>query len=594
MNNCKESHTFHIPVMGIGYSIDSPVRVAKYGINSVISLVDDGILEKMRQFYSFKLNIPFEAIPANSEDYRARRITAYLNLIDELVKQSFEELKDSIDNKTKELQKYFELLPDSDWLKDKYESVVQKLQGIDLKKWLQANLISGAIDVNIMTKLDKANTYQNNPLPVEYNDAHAAMRGFAVSNLSNSSMVLSAGLNPRLYSYIEKFEDFYPKDDSGFLKKKITLKVSDFRSALIQGKFLAKKGIWVSEYRIESGLNCGGHAFVSQGSLIGPVLDEFRLKRDSLVQEVHAVLAQSLKEKNRFVPQGPLKIKVTAQGGVGTSTEHNFLLKYYNLDSVGWGTPFLLVPEVSNVDEETLKLLQDAREDDVYLSDISPYGVPFNNLKNNTKDIQKEKRIAEGKPGSSCFKKYGSFNFEFPGNPVCTGSREYQKKKLAELNEKTLDKVTYEKEYRKIVDKACICVGLGTAALIKNGISMSTEDEGVSVCPGPNIAYFSKIVSLKEMVDHIYGRNNIMVRTDRPHVFINELTINVNYLETKIADNTIPTDKSNELILGFKNYFLDGIKYYENLFQNNTVDSESVKQSSLKHLEELKTRLNNL
>ena len=349
MNNCKESHTFHIPVMGIGYSIDSPVRVAKYGINSVISLVDDGILEKMRQFYSFKLNIPFEAITANSEDYRARRITAYLNLIDELVKQSFEELKDSIDNKTKELQKYFELLPDSDWLKDKYESVVQKLQGIDLKKWLQANLISGAIDVNIMTKLDKANTYQNNPLPVEYNDAHAAMRGFAVSNLSNSSMVLSAGLNPRLYSYIEKFEDFYPKDDSGFLKKKITLKVSDFRSALIQGKFLAKKGIWVSEYRIESGLNCGGHAFVSQGSLIGPVLDEFRLKRDSLVQEVHAVLAQSLKEKNRFVPQGPLKIKVTAQGGVGTSTEHNFLLKYYNLDSVGWGTPFLLVPEVSYV-----------------------------------------------------------------------------------------------------------------------------------------------------------------------------------------------------------------------------------------------------
>ena len=123
---------------------------------------------------------------------------------------------------------------------------------------------------------------------------------------------------------------------------------------------------------------------------------------------------------------------------------------------------------------------------------------------------------------------------------------------------------------------------------------MSTEDEGVSVCPGPNIAYFSKIVSLKEMVDHIYGRNNIMTRVDRPHVFINELTINVNYLETKIADNTIPTDKSNEIILGFKNYFLDGIKYYENLFQNNTVDSESVQQSSLKHLEELKTRLNNL
>jgi hypothetical protein len=586
-------HTFHIPVMGIGYSIDSPVRVAKYGIDSVISLVDDGIIEKMRQFYSLKLNIPFEPIPTNSEDYRARRITAYLNLIDELVKQSFEELKNSIDNKTRELQKYFEMLPDTAWLKDKYETIVQKLQSTDVKKWLNANLISGAIDVNIMTKLDKANTFQNNPLPVEYNDAHAAMRGFAVSNLTNSSLVLSAGLNPRLYSYIEKFEDFYP-DENNFLKKKITLKVSDYRSALIQGKFLAKKGIWVSEYRIESGLNCGGHAFVSQGSLVGPVLDEFRLKRDVLIQETHAVLIQALKDKNRHVPETPLKIRVTAQGGVGTNNEHNFLLSYYKLDSVGWGSPFLLVPEVTNVDKETLRLLQDAKEDDVYLSDISPYGVPFNNLRNNTKDLQKEKKIADGKPGSNCIKRYGQFNFEFPGTPLCTGSKEYQAKKLKELSEKSIDKATYEKEYRKIVDKACICVGLGTSALIKNEISTEAEGDGVSVCPGPNIAYFSKIVSLKEMVDHIYGRANIIERNDRPHVFVNELVININYLESKIADNTIPTDKSNELIAGFKNYFLDGISYYKNLFTTVEVDTPESTKNSLKQLEELESRLNRL
>ena len=588
-----EPHTFHIPVMGIGYTIDSPVRIAKFGISSVISLVDDGIIEKMRQFYCIKLNLPYEPIPSNSEDYRARRITAYLNLIDALVKESFEELKNSIDNKTKELSKYFEMLPDSSWLKEKYESVCQKLQGSDLKKWLNANLVSGAIDVNIMTKLDKSNTFQNEPLPVEYNDAHAAMRGFAVSNLTNSSLVLSAGLNPRLYSYIEKFEDFYPTPE-GELKKKITLKVSDFRSALVQGKFLAKKGIWVSEYRIESGLNCGGHAFVSQGSLIGPVLDEFRLKRDELVHEVFSVLSHALKQKNRYVPETPLKIRVTAQGGVGTANEHEFLLKYYKLDSVGWASPFLLVPEVTNVDEDTLKLLQAAKEDDVYLSDISPYGVPFNNLKRNTKDQEKENRIKEGKPGSPCYKKYGSFNFEFPGDPLCTGSRIYQNLKIKELNEKNLDQETYQKEYRKIVDKACICVGLGTSALLKNNISTNSEGTGVSVCPGPNIAFFSKITTLKEMVDHIYGRTNIMERTDRPHVFVNELIININYLETKIADNTIPTDKSNELIAGFKSYFLDGIKYYEDLFANNIVDTETVKQISLKHLENLKNRLNNL
>ena len=45
-------------------------------------------------------------------------------------------------------------------------------------------------------------------------------------------------MNPRLYSYIEKFDDFYP-DASGDIKKKIILKVSDYRSAIIQGKFPA-------------------------------------------------------------------------------------------------------------------------------------------------------------------------------------------------------------------------------------------------------------------------------------------------------------------------------------------------------------------
>ena len=69
---------------------------------------------------------------------------------------------------------------------------------------------------------------------------------------------LAAGFNRRLYAYIEQFKDFYA-DAKGEIKKKIILKVSDFRSTIIQGKFLAKKGLWVSEYRIESGLNCGGH-----------------------------------------------------------------------------------------------------------------------------------------------------------------------------------------------------------------------------------------------------------------------------------------------------------------------------------------------
>ena len=31
-------HSFHIPVLGLGYSIDTPVKVARFGISSVISI----------------------------------------------------------------------------------------------------------------------------------------------------------------------------------------------------------------------------------------------------------------------------------------------------------------------------------------------------------------------------------------------------------------------------------------------------------------------------------------------------------------------------------------------------------------------------
>ncbi len=44
-----KAHSFHIPVMGIGYTVDTPLKVAQYGIDSVISLVDDILLEKLRK-----------------------------------------------------------------------------------------------------------------------------------------------------------------------------------------------------------------------------------------------------------------------------------------------------------------------------------------------------------------------------------------------------------------------------------------------------------------------------------------------------------------------------------------------------------------
>ena len=81
----SDVHQFHIPVMGTGFTIDTPLHVAKYGISSVISLVDDILIEQMRKFHCERVGKPYEAITNKDKDARAHRITAYLNLLDERI-----------------------------------------------------------------------------------------------------------------------------------------------------------------------------------------------------------------------------------------------------------------------------------------------------------------------------------------------------------------------------------------------------------------------------------------------------------------------------------------------------------------------------
>jgi len=414
--------------MGIGFTIDTPLKVAHLGIDSVISLVDDMLLERLRKMYSEKFSVPYEEITKKAEDLRARRITAYLNLINEFAEKKFEKLKDVTNNQGKELKEYFKLLPETSKLKQEFNELLAKVSDIsELKSWIEKNVKMGSIDVNIMTKVDKENYVKKEQLPVEYNDAHAALRGYALSNLK-SSIVLSAGMNPRLFSYMENFDDFYA-NENGEINKKIILKVSDYRSALIQGKYLAKKGIWVSEYRIESGLNCGGHAFATDGFLLGPALEEFKERREELYNDVYSVLESALERKEKTIPKVKLDMRITAQGGVGTSEEHNFLLDYYGMDSIGWGTPFLLVPSVTTVDNDTRAQLVKAKEKDLYLSGISPLGVPFNSMRGNTKDQERDENLKKGRPGSSCPKGYVQLNKEFGDKAICTASRQYQRLK---------------------------------------------------------------------------------------------------------------------------------------------------------------------
>lgn len=560
-------HSFHIPVLGLGYSIDTPLKVARYGISSVLSIVDDELVERMRAYHSQNRSVDFEAIAKGETDSRSRRITAYLNFLSDCINQDFKALKQQDFTKGNDICRYFELLPDHSKLKHSYDLMMEYPKG-ETKQSFQSVLKNamrmGNIDVNIMAKVDKMN-YINGEYTGDGNtDALAALRGFAESKL-NASVVLSAGMNPKLYSYMEHFNDFFP-DENASLKKRVILKVSDFRSALIQAKFLAKKGLWVSEFRIESGLNCGGHAFATEGYLLGPILEEFKTKKIDMCRELFEMYQLALMQKGISVEK-ELKQKITVQGGIGTAAEHKFLLQHYHLDAAGWGSPFLLVPEVTNVDADTLLQLTGATAQDFYLSNASPLGIRFNNFKNSSIEQQRTERIEKGRPGSPCTKKYLCNNTEFTEKAICTASREYQHLKIKSLKTAGLTADEYEKQFNEVTGKVCLCEGLCSSTYLKYDILKPKENKAVAICPGPNLAYFSDVYSFDEMVSHIYGKINLLEQVERPHVFIKELNLYIDYLQEDIKQQLQNfSDKKMKQLNGFKLQLAEGINYYKKLF----------------------------
>jgi len=292
-------HTFHIPVMGTGFTVDTPLKVARYGISSVLSIGDDILLENMRKYHCKQNGLTFNPIAIHEQDFRARRITAYLDLLADLVIKQVQALRREPFEPGSDITRYFEMLPDSPLKKD-YLGMLKMADSPEktgIQNGLRSRAVPGSIDVNIMTKIDGDRFRDGMRLPPEEAVAMSALRGFAKSRL-RSSIILSAGLNRRLFVYMAGFEDFFP-DGDGYLKKRIVLKVSDFRSAFIQGQILASLGLWVSEYRIESGVNCGGHAFAAKGFLMGPILEEFRQKKPALIEELHRRFRKALSERGR-------------------------------------------------------------------------------------------------------------------------------------------------------------------------------------------------------------------------------------------------------------------------------------------------------
>jgi hypothetical protein len=498
------SHRFHIPVMGTGFTLDTPIKVAPWGIDSVISLVDDDLLEKARLYYQRRLGILDRPIAQNEERARERRTTAYLNVVARVVAESFSMIANSDLRPHSALHTYFGFLPEGP-AKSLYREVMASGRH-DVPAELARHIVPGRIDVNIMTKLDRATKPDGSARPPHESDAVAALLGFAESR-ARGAVIFSAGFNPRLFGVLSKHPAFASANPE---RKEVILKVSDLRSATVQARYLAKNGIWVDEFRVESPINCGGHAFVADGTLLGDILTEFRDNIEALGRELSAKVGWS---------EGDVRVpRVTVQGGLGVASENDLLAQRFGIEKTGWGSPFLLVPEVVAMDLATLARLEKAGQDDIVLSSASPLGVPFWQLITSESEEVRRERIAAGRPGSPCIRGHAALGVDARGLPICPAARTYQKEAIA-----SLEAQPESERSLKVADvtvKSCICYELGGSA--RRVVGDRDRQCAPMVCPGPNLAYFNKSASFREMVDHIYGRVPLTLRSDRPHFMLKE------------------------------------------------------------------------
>jgi len=576
-------HTFHIPVMGTGFTVDTPVKVARWGISSVVSLVDDVLIEQMRRSLSAEHGEPCEPIDDHAEDARARRITEYLDLLDRLVSRQIARVRAAAFETGSDIVRYFEMLPPSP-LRDLYGRMLNASGAARdrMQATLREAVVPGAIDVNIMTKLDRDRDRRGQPLPVHGSDALSALRGFMRSGL-RSSVVLSAGMNRRLFTYMASFTDLLP-DERGELRKRIILKVSDFRSALVQGKLLAKLGLHVSEFRVESGLNCGGHAFGGKGQLLGPILAEFRRERDNLADILHTLRRQALTALGHDAAGEPPPMRLTVQGGLGEHEEHELLRRVYDVDGTGWGSAFLLVPEVVNIDDASLARLEAAGERDIELSEASPLGVPFWSLRTSASETARLRRIALERPGSRCPKGYLVSNTEFTDQPICTASRAFQRRKLEQIGTADLTAPERREQQDAVLVKACICHDLAGGATGPRGIDPEAR---TAVCCGPNTAYFTRRATLQEMVDHIYGRVRLPLAADRPHMLLKELSLHVARLREDVRRWTSePQDDLARSIAECSANLRDGVEHYRALASELVAGRREAFQERLEALQQ--------
>ena len=131
--------------------------------------------------------------------------------------------------------------------------------------------------------------------------------------------------------------------------------------------------------------------------------------------------------------------------------------------------------------------------------------------------------------------------------------------------------------------------GLPTGVLENLNLKSKKDGKGVSVCPGPNIAYFDRTVSLQTMVAHIYGKEQILGNAPRPNLFVKEFRLYLDFLKEKLSEALVPSTSRQQLYFSkFKSNLEEGLDYYQRLF--NKLGSYWT-QSAIKELKEIEGQL---
>ena len=118
------------------------------------------------------------------------------------------------------------------------------------------------------------------------------------------------------------------------------------------------------------------------------------------------------------------------------------------------------------------------------------------------------------------------------------------------------------------------------------------ESTAVLICPGPNVAYFSGVFSLDDMVKHIYGKLSLLNDLQRPNMFINELHLYIDYLKKDFNNHLKDlSEKKQKYFLKFKEQLHHGIEYYKNLIPEINNQTAPYLEKMRSQLQEAEARL---